>query len=79
MVRILMRHAKFETTKEYIQESVEDAISSVRRIDLDFGPTEKIANPKDHERPGRASLSLTQPPAFAYKFYPEVAIWSLSF
>ncbi len=48
-----MRHAKFETTKEYIQESVEDAISLVRGVDLNFRPIEKIANPKDHKRPGR--------------------------
>ncbi|MGC8608888.1 MAG: hypothetical protein ACP5UV_03345 [Thermoplasmata archaeon] len=37
-VRILMRHAVFETMKEHIQMGVKDALNGVRRIDLDFGP-----------------------------------------
>ena len=59
-VRLLMRHSKFDTTKDYIAMEIDDAIDSVRKKDIDFKAGEKRVNSKDQKRPGRGSLILTQ-------------------
>ena len=59
-VRLLMRHSKFDTTKDYIAMEIDDAIDGIRKKDIDFKVDEKRANPNGKTRPGRGSLILSQ-------------------
>lgn len=59
-IRILMRHTKFDTTKEYIQMAMDDALEHVRRKDLDFKESRIRVNPQRCKRPGREWFSLEQ-------------------
>ena len=59
-VRLLMRHSKFDTTKDYIAMEIDDAIDGIRKKDIDFKVDEKRVNPNGKTRPGRGSLILSQ-------------------
>ena len=59
-IRILMRHTKFDTTKEYIQMAMDDALEHVRKKDLDFKESRIGVNPYGIKRPGREWFSLEQ-------------------
>ena len=61
-IRLLMRHTKFDTTKEYIQMAIDDAIDSVRDKDLDFNEAAGRVNPLSIKRPGRAVSKDTRTP-----------------
>lgn len=63
-IRLLMRHTKFDTTKEYIQMAIDDAIDSVRDKDLDFSEAARQLNPLSIKRPGRASFQFSRPKGF---------------
>ena len=52
-IRILMRHTKFDTTKEYIQMAMDDAIEHVRKKELDFKESRICVHPYSIKRPGR--------------------------
>ena len=52
-VRLLMRHSKFDTTKDYIMMGIDDAIDGIRKKELDFKESEKRVNPNNKTRPGR--------------------------
>ena len=73
-IRLLMRHSKFDTTKDYIGLAIDDAIEDVRKKDLDFKESEKKANPNSKTRPGRAAFYLKQTFQFPSLFLEEVQL-----
>ncbi len=52
-IRLLMRHEKIDTTKDYIQMMQEDAIDVLRKRKIDFFEDETGSNPGRHSRLGR--------------------------
>ena len=73
-IRLLMRHAKFDTTKDYIGMAIDDAIEGIRKKDLDFKESDKNLNPKGKTRPGRAAFYLKQTFQFPSLFLLEVQL-----
>ncbi len=52
-IRLLMRHSRFDTTKDYIGMAIDDAIEAVKKKDLDFKERDGKINPNSERRPGR--------------------------
>ncbi len=52
-LRLLMRHEKIDTTKDYIQLMQEDAIDSLRKRKIEFFENGSRVNPDRSSRPGR--------------------------
>lgn len=74
-IRILMRHTKFDTTKEYIQMAMDDALEHVRKKDLDFKESRICVNPGGVKRPGREWFLNKQ----ILPFSVEGPQWSMDF
>lgn len=76
-VRLLMRHSKFDTTKDYIMMGIDDAIDGIRKKDLDFKESEKRVNPNSKTRPGRAAFTNIHPLPIPSNSFMEGSICSI--
>ena len=61
-LRLLMRHEKIDTTKDYIPLLQEDAIDSLRKRKIEFFENGSRVNPDRSSRPGRAEGTMLQTP-----------------